>query len=63
LQLDRDAVRRYAEQSSWGAATRQFVGNLRPNGISAAAWKARSRPLAGARGALLHGAAMRARAR
>jgi hypothetical protein len=37
LQLDRAAVRRYAEQFSWGAATRQFVSNLRTNGIAAAA--------------------------
>jgi glycosyltransferase involved in cell wall biosynthesis len=37
LQLDRAAVRRYAEQFSWSAATRQFVGNLRTNGMAAAA--------------------------
>jgi 1,2-diacylglycerol 3-alpha-glucosyltransferase/glucuronosyltransferase len=30
LDLDRDAVRRYALQFSWAAATRQFVDNLHP---------------------------------
>jgi glycosyltransferase involved in cell wall biosynthesis len=30
LQLPRDAVRRHAEQFSWGAATRQFFEALRP---------------------------------
>jgi 1,2-diacylglycerol 3-alpha-glucosyltransferase/glucuronosyltransferase len=37
LQLDRTLVRRYAEQFSWSAATRQFVANLRTSGIAAAA--------------------------
>ena len=30
LQLDRDAVHRYALGFSWTAATRQFVANLHP---------------------------------
>jgi glycosyltransferase involved in cell wall biosynthesis len=37
LQLDRAAVRRYAEQFSWGAATREFVTNLRTTSIAVAA--------------------------
>jgi len=37
LQLDRAAVRRYAEQFSWSAATRQFVANLRTAEIAATA--------------------------
>jgi len=37
LQLDRTAVRRYAEQYSWTAATRQFVANLRTGSVAAAA--------------------------
>jgi glycosyltransferase involved in cell wall biosynthesis len=37
LALDRSAVRRYAEQYSWGAATGQFVANLRTMGMAAAA--------------------------
>jgi glycosyltransferase involved in cell wall biosynthesis len=37
LQLDRAAVRRYAEQFSWGAATRQFIDNLRIEGVAVAA--------------------------
>jgi len=34
LQLDRVPVSRYAEQYSWGAATRQFVANLRTPGLA-----------------------------
>jgi hypothetical protein len=30
LALDRDAVRRYAQQFSWAAATRQLLEQLRP---------------------------------
>jgi len=37
LQLDRTAVRRHAEPFSWGAATRQFVSNLRSADVEAAA--------------------------
>jgi glycosyltransferase involved in cell wall biosynthesis len=37
LNLDRQPVRRYAEQYSWGAATRQFVANLRTCPVAAAA--------------------------
>jgi glycosyltransferase involved in cell wall biosynthesis len=37
LQLDRAVVRRYAEQFSWTAATRQFVENLESNGMAVAA--------------------------
>ena len=37
LDLDRSAVRRYAQQYSWAAATRQFVGNLRPANVAVAA--------------------------
>ena len=37
LQLDRTAVRRYAEQFSWSAATREFVANLRTAEVSAVA--------------------------
>jgi glycosyltransferase involved in cell wall biosynthesis len=37
LDLDRAAVHRYADQYSWSAATRQFVGNLRPSAAAIAA--------------------------
>jgi glycosyltransferase involved in cell wall biosynthesis len=37
LELDRGLVRRYAEQYSWSAATRQFVANLRTSDVAAAA--------------------------
>jgi len=37
LTLDRQRVRKYAEQYSWTAATRQFVANLRTSPIAAAA--------------------------
>jgi glycosyltransferase involved in cell wall biosynthesis len=37
LQIDRAAVRRYAEQFSWSLATGEFVSHLRTNGIAAAA--------------------------
>jgi glycosyltransferase involved in cell wall biosynthesis len=37
LQLDRAAVRRYAEQFSWTAATRQLVENLHTGGMTVAA--------------------------
>ncbi len=37
LNLDRALVRRYAEQYSWGAATDQFVANLRTAGMAVAA--------------------------
>jgi glycosyltransferase involved in cell wall biosynthesis len=37
LALDRGVVRRYAEQYSWAAATRQFVANLRTADVAAAA--------------------------
>jgi glycosyltransferase involved in cell wall biosynthesis len=37
LQLNRLAVRRYAEQFSWSAATRQFVANLRTAEVVAVA--------------------------
>jgi glycosyltransferase involved in cell wall biosynthesis len=36
LTLDRARVRRYAEQYSWAAATREFVANLRLAGVAAA---------------------------
>lgn len=37
LNLDRTAVRRYAEQYSWAVATRQFLANLRTDGVAAVA--------------------------
>jgi len=37
LTLDRQRVRKYAEQYSWAAATRQFLANLRTYPIAAAA--------------------------
>ena len=37
LDLDRSAVHRYARQYSWAAATRQFVANLSPIPVAAAA--------------------------
>jgi glycosyltransferase involved in cell wall biosynthesis len=46
LELDRDAVRAYALQFSWEAATRQFIANLTPDGGRSASAADMKPPLA-----------------